>query len=406
MKISTVLIIVALIAGGAVAAVAVVASQPQPERDIISSEVVGGNQSVQVVFENATNLTNNEQDSVYGQVAAWNNSVYVIWQDSVSGRNYDIFIKKSVDDGTTFGSHINLSSNPGFSEHPQLSVYGSNVYAVWTDNSPGNREILFSRSTDDGTSFEAIQNLSNDNSDSHNQEIVAYGDNVYVVWLDLDAEGDSRILFKSSLDGGATFGEAVEISSIANIGSFPKVVAYGNNNVYVTWNVIGSGTDEGLYFARSSDGGETFSDPIKLSDSAGESQVAAYNQTVYVISGGLDPIEMSGFYLFKSTDSGETFSDPLLIDAGGVFVNPTNVEIAAVSEDLAYVAGQVSVDGNEEILLLPISGDNATSTVNLSKNAKISECPSISISGNNIYVVWEDMTPGNHEVLYAKGSKI
>jgi hypothetical protein len=405
-KISTVLIIVALIAGGAVAAVAVVASQPQPERDIISSEVVGGNQSVQVVFENATNLTNNEQDSVYGQVAAWNNSVYVIWQDSVSGRNYDIFIKKSVDDGTTFGSHINLSSNPGFSEHPQLSVYGSNVYALWTDNSPGNREILFSRSTDDGTSFEAIQNLSNDNSDSHNQEIVAYGDNVYVVWLDLDAEGDSRILFKSSLDGGATFGEAVEISSIANIGSFPKVVAYGNNNVYVTWNVIGSGTDEGLYFARSSDGGETFSDPIKLSDSAGESQVAAYNQTVYVISGGLDPIEMSGFYLFKSTDSGETFSDPLLIDAGGVFVNPTNVEIAAVSEDLAYVAGQVSVDGNEEILLLPISGDNATSTVNLSKNAKISECPSISISGNNIYVVWEDMTPGNHEVLYAKGSKI
>lgn len=404
MKASAVLIIV-LIAGGTLAAVALAASQPQPERDIIGSEVVDGSESIQVVFENATNLTNNEQDSVYGQVAAWNNSVYVIWQDSVSGRNYDIFIKKSVDNGTTFGSHINLSNNSGFSEHPQLSVYGSNVYAVWADNSPGNREILFSRSTDNGTSFEAIQNLSGDNSDSHNQEIAAYGDNVYVVWLDRNVEDDSRILFKSSLDGGATFGEAVEISSTADVGSFPKVAAYGNNNVYVTWNVIGRGNDDGLYFAKSTDGGSTFSDPIKLSDSPGESQVAAYNETVYVISGGLDPIDISGFYLFKSADSGKTFSDSLLIDADGVFVNPTNVEIAAASQDLAYVAGQVLVDGNEEILLLPIYGDNATSTINLSKNAKISECPSIAIAGDNIYVVWEDLTPGNHEVLYAKGSR-
>lgn len=402
MKASTVLI-VALIAGGAIAAFALVASQPQPEHDIISR--ADGSESIPVVFENATNLTNNEQDSVYGQVVAWNNSVYVIWQDSVSGRNYDIFVKKSNDNGTTFGSRVNLSNNPGFSEHPQLSVHGSRVYAVWADNSPGNREILFSRSTDDGTNFEAIQNLSNDDSDSHNQEMAAYGDNVYVIWLDRNMEENSRILLRASSDGGASFGETVEISSIADIGSFPKVAAYGND-VYVAWNVIGSGMDEGLYFAKSSDGGSTFRNPIKLDDTPGELQVAAYNRTVYVISGGLDPIEANSLHFFKSTDSGETFSDPLQIDAGGEFVNPTNVEVAAVSEDVAYIAGQVFVGDNEEILLLPISGDNATGTVNLSKNAKISECPSIAISGDNIYVVWEDMTPGNHEVLYAKGSKI
>ncbi|MEP0824355.1 MAG: exo-alpha-sialidase [Nitrososphaera sp.] len=404
MKAST-LLIIALIAGGAVAVFALVASQPQPDRNIIGGGIVDGGESIQVVFENATNLTDNQQDSVYGQVAAWNNSVYVIWQDSVSGRNYDIFIKKSIDNGTTFGSHINLSNNSGFSEHPQLSVYGSNVYAVWTDNTPGNREILFSRSTDNGTSFEPIQNLSRDSSDSYNQEIAAHGDKVYVVWLDRNMEDGSRILLKSSIDRGATFGETVEISDIADIGSFPKVAAYGNNSVYVTWNVLNSGSDDGLYFVKSSDGGRTFSNPLKLTDSAGESQVAAYNGTVFVISGGLDPIDISGFYFFKSIDGGETFADPLLIDANGVFLNPTNVEIAPVSSDLAYVAGQVFADGNEEILLLTVDGDNATGTVNLSKNAKISECPSIAIAGNNIYVVWEDMTPGNHDILYARGSK-
>lgn len=358
-----------------------------------------------VVFENATNLTNNDQDSVYGQVAAWDSRVYVIWQDSVSGRNYDIFIIKSVDNGTTFGPPLNLSNNLGFSEHPQLSASGSSVYAVWADNTPGNREVLFSRSTDYGTSFDNARNLSNDASDSHNQEMAAFGDNVYVVWLDRDEQGSAGILFRASNDGGETFDETISIGSQARVGSFPKVAAYGDD-VYVAWNVIGSGTDDGLYFAKSSDRGSTFEFATILGeDISGESQVAAYNGTVYVVSGGLDTAEVNGLFFITSVDGGETFDDPVQIDAGGQFVNPLNVEVASDSPDVAYVAGQVFTGGNEEILLLQVSGNNATGVVNLSKNEKISECPSIAMAGDNIYVVWEDLTPGNHEVLYAKGTK-
>jgi hypothetical protein len=391
------ILIVALIAGGAAAALAFY-YQPQPEHDIVSG--AAGNSSMPVVFENATNLTNNEQDSVYGQVAAWDSSVYVLWQDSVSGRNYDIFIKKSMDNGTSFGTPVDLSNNTGFSEHPQLSAFGSSVYAVWADNTPGNREVLFARSTDNGTSFENARDLSNDASDSHNQEMAAFGDNVYVVWSDQDEQENTTILFRASNDGGAIFNETIEISGQANLGTFPKVAAYGND-VYVTWNVV----DDGLYFAKSSDSGSTFGNMSKLDgDSSGESQVAAYNNTVYVISGGLDPVEANGLFFLKSVDGGETFADPVVIDMEGKFTNPTNVEVVA-DRDVAYVAGQVFSGGNEEILLMPISGSNATGLVNLSKNEKISECPSIAIAGGNIYVVWEDLTPGNHEVLYAKGTK-
>jgi hypothetical protein len=42
--------------------------------------------------------------------------------------------------------------------------------------------------------------------------------------------------------------------------------------------------------------------------------------------------------------------------------------------------------------------------INLSNNSGISECPSIAISNNNIYVIWEDFTPGNHEILFTKGA--
>lgn len=399
----------ALIVGGVAFALALFVYQPQPQHDIVSGMIEDDdNGSLPVVFENATNLTNNEQDSVYGQVAAWNNSVYVIWQDSVSGRNYDIFIKKSNDNGTSFGTPVNISDNLGFSEHPQLSVYESNVYAVWADNTPGNREVLFARSTDGGASFEETRNISNNALDSYNQEMAASGDNVYLAWVDLDEQENASIMFRASADGGATFGETVNIASSgqASFSSFPKVAAYGND-VYVTWNVMEGGDEDGLYFAKSSDRGSTFGEAVRLrSDISGESQVAAYNGTVYIISGGLDLKEVNGLYFIKSTDGSETFADPVMIDADGKFINPLNVELVSDGNDSVYVAGQVFSGGNEEILLMQISSNNATGVVNLSKNEKISECPSIAMAGDNIYVVWEDLTPGNHEVLYAKGSKL
>ncbi len=71
----------------------------------------------------------------------------------------DIFIKKSSDNGTTFGAPVNLSNNAGFSEHPQIATYENKVYAVWADDTSGNREVLFTRSLDGGSNFERISNL-------------------------------------------------------------------------------------------------------------------------------------------------------------------------------------------------------------------------------------------------------
>jgi hypothetical protein len=372
---------------------------------------------VPVAFENATNLTNNPMDSVYGQVAAWNNNVYMLWEDSMPPgyRNYDIFIKSSTDNGTTFGAPINLSNNSGFSEHPQIAAYGNNVYAIWADDTSGNREVLFTRSEDNSTSFEKIKNVSNTtSSDSFNQEIAVFGDNVYVVWLDQGADGNTSILLKASSDGGATFGKTVHISNNANQETFPKVAAYGDN-VYIAWNMEGHNIDErdneGLFFVRSLDRGNTFQNIIQLNrenNNFGELQIAAFDETVYVVSGGLHSVNVDGVFFTKSIDGGRSFSEPVTIDENPTFVNPLNVEVSAYDEQVSYVAAEVSILGNEEIVLMEMSGDNnnnnnSTRVINLSNNPKTSECPSIAMAGDNIYVVWEDMTPGNHEILYAKG---
>jgi hypothetical protein len=137
-----------------------------------------------------------------------------------------------------------LSDNSGFSEHPQIPAYDNNIYAIWADDTSGNREVLFTRSEDNGTSFERIKNLSINTSDSFNQEIAVFGDNVYVVWLDQGEGEKTNILLKASSDGGATFGRTVNISSSnANQETFPKVAAY-QGNVYIAWNMTDENLDE------------------------------------------------------------------------------------------------------------------------------------------------------------------
>lgn len=73
----------------------------------------------------STNLSNNSGNSTDPQIALYQNDVYVIWSDD-SGGNGDIYFKRSTDNGTTFGSIENLSNNLGNSTSPLITVYQGN----------------------------------------------------------------------------------------------------------------------------------------------------------------------------------------------------------------------------------------------------------------------------------------
>ena len=411
-----------------------------------------------IEFSNVTNLTDNPNDSVYPQIAASQNNVYVVWEEStttdLSNNNYDIYIKKSADWGESFAGHsnsiatdttteiLNLSNNPGFSEHPQIAAYDEKVHVAWIDNSLDNKEILFARSVDNGITFSEAINLSNTlNTNSRNLELSAFENNVYAVWLDEDEQGNGIILFTASNDGGETFGNPITIArnvTTNNDFTFPKVAAYGDN-LYIAWNVVDSRSTQGegeiitdLLYVKSSDQGNTFSPPIKLNNNGekvGEAQLAAYNNAVYVVWGS-SPYDhiTSNLFFMKSTDNGNTFSNATEVKNDN-FVNPSNVEIVVVGNNNSeengeqslssspssqqvqqqpelYITGQVPLSDENEEIFLASSSDNGDTfsqiTTNLSNNSEFSECSAIAASANNIYVIWQDRTPGNNEALFTK----
>ena len=87
-------------------------------------------------------------------------NVCTVWQDSVTPGNFDIFFARSTDGGLTFTAPENISETTGNSRSAQISVEGNNVYVVWLDETPGNNEIFFARSTDGGLTFSEPENIS------------------------------------------------------------------------------------------------------------------------------------------------------------------------------------------------------------------------------------------------------
>ncbi len=385
------------------------------------------------------NISDNIRDSVYPQTESSQNKVYVVWQDNLFGDNqinYDILLKSSNDGGQTFGDVINLSNNSGFSEHPQVAINGNNVYIVWADNTSLNRDIYLISSTDNGQTFGDVINLSNNGADSHNQEISVSGNNVYVVWQDSqkNSQDNSSISFISSNDGGSTFGDVVSLSDNAGKSSFPKISSY-QDDVYITWNIdsddksiVGTNnSNDGIFFVKSTDKGSSFNEEIRLNaeEKPGEGQITANDNNVYIVWGSPDPstnnrdtslptnesinshIPGDGIYFTKSIDNGNSFTKPSFIK--GPFLNPLNVELIQHSGELVIAIQATplnnTIEGNQDIFLMKSQdlGDSFSEAINISNNAGISECPSMTVPSNNsLFVVWQDKSLGNNEALSTK----
>ena len=393
-------------------------------QDSIFEKFIQNNESRIVSYPHSdiTNLTNNNEDSIYGQIEAFDNDVYVVWQESVTKslpeHNYDIFFIKSEDNGKTFGIPLNLSNNTEFSERPQIAVSKNGIFIVWAETTtPNNKEIMFTKSLDNGKTFSNPVNISNNSKDSSNQEISAFNENVYVIWQDTDKKNNDRnstIMFKSSTNTGNTFNNSIELINNTN-DAFPKINSYGNH-VYIVYNNENK-KNSGLFFFKSFDKGNNFYDIIKLSNDSnfGESQIAVNENELHVIWGGFLTKKIANIYYVKSNDNGKTFTDAKTIsdkvisnntnyysELNDIIENPTNVEIT--NKNFSYIVWQNSFsEQNEDILLLIDNHkDNSHSYIfNLSNNLGISECPSIAISDKNIYIIWEDYNSGNHEIFLA-----
>ena len=149
---------------------------------------------------------------------------------------------------------------------------------------------------------------------TYSPRIAVNGDTVHVVWFEY-----SESFYKRSIDGGTTWEDSVMISISDQITSMRPDVAVEEQNVYLVWeDWCSTSQDCGIYFRKSTDGGENWL-PIQPVALAGPDYYEYYDPAIcakdsLVLVAFAKNIDSDGSLRFKkSTDFGDTWGTEVLI---------------------------------------------------------------------------------------------
>ncbi len=264
------------------------------------------------------------------------------WIDRIVAQKFD-FTTHTWTDGTYTGKNGTKAQDKAWAV---VDSSTNAIYVTWTQfDSYGSPSpdfisiILFSKSTDNGETWSTpvrINKTAGDCIDSDNTvegAVPAVGPNgeIYVAWA-----GPDGIVFDRSLDGGDTWleddifisdqpgGWDYNIPGIYRANGLPITCCDLSNSpyrgtIYVNWTDARNGdNDHDVWIAKSTDGGDTWSAPIKVNDDpAGKEQFFTWmtidgaNGDVYVVF--YDRRNYSDnntdVYIARSTDGGETFQN-------------------------------------------------------------------------------------------------
>ncbi len=227
----------------------------------------------------------------------------------------------------SFSNPVPLDNRLGDQTDPHIASSGSSVYAVWTNGSLVQGNILFAKSTDGGATFSTPIPLSDQTTSFSFLPDVAVdnnnNNNVYVVWARVTTV--SEVVIVKSTDGGVNFGPPVVLNPGPLANGRNGEVAVSGNNVYVTWQDFSTspdGSDSETFFASSTDGGATYSTPINISNNPGtlskNPSIAAFGSNVHVAWSDCDNLMTNSnckILYTKSSNGGLGFTSPVALTA-------------------------------------------------------------------------------------------
>jgi predicted neuraminidase len=237
-------------------------------------------------------------------------NLHVVWCDNTPGQ-YEIYGKKSTDGGATWTTAERLTWSPVESFAPEIARDPSgNLHLVWWEGTTGNYEIYYRKSTDEGATWGGRQRLTWSGYDSSMPALVAAASGrIHVAWFS-GTITNYEIYYKRSTDGGATWGTSERLTWSEGLSILPAMAVDSSSNLYLVWCDNMSGTAE-IFGKKSTDGGATWTDIKRLTWTPGSSEwplVACHpSGNLYVFWTDLTPGNREIYYKM-STNAGDTWT--------------------------------------------------------------------------------------------------
>lgn len=246
-----------------------------------------------------------------------------------------------------------LTSNEKINENPAIATVDRMVHVVWSEQVDNNISVIaYRRSLDNGDTWSDTIYLSSNTTNAVYPTIAVSGNTVHVAWSDY-RNVNPEVYYVQSTDNGMTWDTPQRLTyddpRLLNI--YDVNMVSEETKVYLAWKDYRSGSSE-IFFKRSSDSGKTWGPDQRLT----YDYRASYSPSIAV--------EGSAIYI--------AYDD---------YGSKTNVCVLA------------SNDGGETWSLQYVTM-NETSARYLK--------PSIGVSQNVVYLVWEDEPLGHPEIYFTK----
>jgi hypothetical protein len=362
----------------------------------------------------------NHPISTSPSVASLGHNLYVVWNS-----HSKILIRISNDAGHSFQDPMELSkSRETNSSDPSVAIRGNNIYVVWSERGKAftngtvggsvntlqqGAEIMFAESNDGGKTFGDRINISHSPfSDSTRPRIIATENNVNVVWMKANVKEDAK--FHNNTGTSDKDGHDEIFFSKKKIGTqkFSRPLNLTNPDIYSAINpsvagdgalltIVYSGGDEedrDIYEVISSDSGNSFQSPIKLTHNG---TLGASVQVLTTKISGRDTLNNQ-----LSANDNQSYSDAysqvIVTDGKG---NGGKSDIYLI-EGTIFVNGKVT--GINNMSTLQRFGENRTTLgnieiTNISNDSKAQGDPVASRS-KNLYVVWGSTDPMSNDLSF------
>jgi hypothetical protein len=232
-------------------------------------------------------------------------------------------------------------------------------------------------------------------NNSHGMAV--HDQSVHIAWTDR-RDGAGEVYYKRSLDGGITWENDVRITPDDNIFSGRATIALWNNEIHIVWMDRRDGNNE-LYYTRSTNNGNTWSDEVRLTVDAANSEypsLAVDFQSLHLVWNDTRH-GASEIYYKRSTNGGLSWSDDIrFTNNAGDSYKPS----VAVVDTLVHVAWEDLRNGPSEILYNHSTDNGLTWGTDVKLSNSLSNCfaPCISANGDIVFATWDDNRTVNSEI--------
>jgi hypothetical protein len=311
--------------------------------------------------------------------AAADGTVYLLWVEH-SGRNEaDIMIRQYDSAGNPKSESVRVNPVAGqakawYGDPPNVKVGEDGaIYVGWTakvEGSKGSATILYlSVSRDGGRSFSSPVKVNDDAAPaSHGMHSLGVDNagRVYFAWLDeryLNAqnqhaaekpdsykthhfektaffyqakpneniEPNAELYFAVSHDGGKTFSPNKKLASDVCPCCKTSLLTASDGRIYISWRQVLEGDLRHIAVASSIDSGNSFSQPVIVSDDqweisacpvSGAALTEGSNKTIKIAWFTAGKAGKQGIYWSESKDAGKTFSPRMLVSENSIGGTP------------------------------------------------------------------------------------